>query len=73
MLSWSGLAGVIHGQYALYSGFVVLHGTDTMTFAAAALSFLFDNLTKPIVFTGSQVLALNWKLFMMHYGFVDGY
>ncbi|MEI3423391.1 MAG: asparaginase domain-containing protein [Butyricimonas faecihominis] len=36
-------------------GFVVLHGTDTMAYSAAALSFMLNNLTKPVIFTGSQL------------------
>ncbi len=52
---WKSLAGIIYENYDKYSGFVVLHGTDTMSYTASALSFMFDNLEKPIVFTGSQL------------------
>ena len=53
--AWGRVADLIERQYHAYDAFIVLHGTDTMTFAASALSFMFQNLTKPIIFTGSQV------------------
>ncbi len=53
--NWLALAGIIRDNYARYDGFVVLHGTDTMSYTASALSFLFENLAKPVVFTGSQI------------------
>ena len=52
---WIDLARLIKKEYANYDGFVVLHGTDTMSFTASALSFMLDNLEKPVVFTGSQL------------------
>lgn len=52
---WEELAGVIRDNYERYDGFVVLHGTDTMSYTASALSFLLENLAKPVVFTGSQI------------------
>ena len=52
---WSRLAGIIKEKYARYDGFVVLHGTDTMSFSASALSYALQNLDKPVVFTGSQI------------------
>ncbi|GAB3290819.1 asparaginase [Hymenobacter tenuis] len=52
---WLRLAALIQENYALYDGFVVLHGTDTMAYSAAALSFLLENLGKTVVFTGAQV------------------
>jgi L-asparaginase len=52
---WVTLAGVIETKYELYDGFVVLHGTDTMSFSASMLSFMLENLNKPVVFTGSQL------------------
>lgn len=52
---WYDLAGVIEKNYQKYDGFVVLHGTDTMAYSASALSFMFENLDKPVVFTGSQL------------------
>ena len=53
--NWVELAGIIRDNYARYDGFVVLHGTDTMSYTASALSFLLENLAKPVVFTGSQI------------------
>ena len=51
---WLKLAGLIEEQYARYDGFVICHGTDTMAFTAAALSYLIQNSRKPVVITGSQ-------------------
>lgn len=52
---WNDIARVIFRNYASYDGFVVLHGTDTMAYTAAALSFIFKGLDKPVVLTGSQI------------------
>ena len=52
---WRELAHIIADNYADYDGFVVLHGTDTMSYTASALSFMLDNLAKPVIFTGSQI------------------
>ena len=52
---WLHLARLIGQHYAAFSGFVILHGTDTMAYSAAALSFLLEFLGKPVVFTGAQV------------------
>lgn len=52
---WLRLAQLIGHHYPDFDGFVVLHGTDTMAYSAAALSFLLENLGKPVVFTGAQV------------------
>ena len=52
---WVELATVIEKNYSLYDGFVVLHGTDTMAYTASALSFMLENLSKPVIFTGSQL------------------
>ncbi len=52
---WQELAGLIGRRYDDYDGFVVLHGTDTMSFTASALSFMLDGLEKPVVLTGSQL------------------
>lgn len=52
---WRLLAELIRDHYARYDGFVVLHGTDTMSYTASALSFMLENLAKPVVFTGSQL------------------
>ena len=49
------IAGIIEEKYEQYDGFVVLHGSDTMSYSASALSFMFENLGKPIIFTGSQL------------------
>ncbi|MBR2352203.1 MAG: asparaginase [Alistipes sp.] len=52
---WIELAEIISHNYSHYDGFVVLHGTDTMSYTASALSFMLTNLAKPVVFTGSQI------------------
>ena len=52
---WQSLASLIKERYDEYDGFVVLHGTDTMAYSASALSFMLDNLAKPVIFTGSQL------------------
>lgn len=52
---WIKIADFIYENYDKYRGFVVLHGTDTMSYTASALSFMLKNLGKPVVFTGSQV------------------
>lgn len=53
--NWVTLVNIIEEHYDEYDGFVVLHGTDTMAYSASALSFLIEDLTKPIIFTGSQL------------------
>ncbi|MCD4734876.1 MAG: asparaginase [Bacteroidales bacterium] len=52
---WSKLARIIEENYENYDGFVVLHGSDTMAYTASALSFMLQNLNKPVIFTGSQL------------------
>ena len=52
---WRTLADLIAENYSKYDGFVVLHGTDTMSYSASALSFMLEDLEKPVVFTGSQL------------------
>ena len=52
---WIELAEIIRDNYARFDGFVVLHGTDTMSYTAAALSFMLENLSKPVILTGSQI------------------
>ncbi len=52
---WQIMAAGIEKVYNEYDGFVILHGTDTMAYTASALSFLFENLAKPVVITGSQL------------------
>jgi len=52
---WISLAKLIEKNYEDYEGFVILHGTDTMAYTASALSFMLENLNKPVIFTGSQL------------------
>jgi L-asparaginase len=52
---WVGLASIIEENYSKFDGFVVLHGSDTMSYSASALSFMLENLSKPVIFTGSQL------------------
>ena len=52
---WLELVGLIEERYDEYDGFVILHGTDTMAYSASALSFMIEGLTKPVIFTGSQL------------------
>lgn len=52
---WVSLACLIRDNYSGYDGFVVLHGTDTMAFTASMLSFMLENLGKPVILTGSQL------------------
>lgn len=52
---WQELAEIISRKYNDYDGFVILHGTDTMAYSASALSFMLEGLTKPVIFTGSQL------------------
>lgn len=53
--TWIRLAHTIADNYNRYDGFIILHGTDTMAYSASALSFMLENLGKPVVFTGSQL------------------
>ncbi|MEM7475956.1 MAG: asparaginase [Planctomycetota bacterium] len=52
---WIKMAEMIEAEYDQYDGFVILHGTDTMAYTSSALSFMFENLGKPVVVTGSQL------------------
>ncbi|WP_299996370.1 asparaginase [uncultured Cedecea sp.] len=52
---WQHIADDIAANYDAYDGFVILHGTDTMAFTASALSFMLENLGKPVIVTGSQI------------------
>lgn len=52
---WKRIVYTIEENYSKYDGFVILHGTDTMAYTASALSFMIENLTKPVVLTGSQL------------------
>ncbi len=53
--TWISIAKIIEKNYAKQDGFVVLHGSDTMSFTASALSFMLENLSKPVILTGSQL------------------
>ena len=53
--NWVVMARLIRDNYNRYDGFVILHGTDTMSYSASALSFMLENLAKPVIFTGSQI------------------
>ena len=52
---WNQIGSAIAERYDDYDGFVVLHGTDTMAYSASAISFMLENLSKPVIFTGSQI------------------
>ena len=52
---WNMMAETIESHYDDYDGFVILHGTDTMSYSASALSFMLKGLDKPVIFTGSQI------------------
>lgn len=52
---WVEIAEVIEKNYKQFDGFVILHGSDTMAYTASALSFMLENLSKPVIFTGSQL------------------
>ncbi len=53
--NWVQMAELIKRNYTQYDGFVILHGSDTMSYSASALSFMLENLSKPVIFTGSQL------------------
>lgn len=52
---WVEIANIIEEHYKSHDGFVVLHGSDTMSYSASALSYMLENLAKPVIFTGSQL------------------
>ncbi|MPL93189.1 L-asparaginase 1 [bioreactor metagenome] len=52
---WKGLVEMIESNYSKYDGFVILHGSDTMAYTASVLSFMLENLNKPVILTGSQL------------------
>ena len=54
-LHWVKIADIIEDNYDEFDGFVVLHGSDTMSYTASALSYMLENLSKPVIFTGSQL------------------
>lgn len=58
MEDWIRIAEDIERNYDFYDAFIVLHGTDTMAYTASALSFMLENLGKPVILTGSQVPIL---------------
>ncbi|UGS21304.1 asparaginase [Flavobacterium cyclinae] len=53
--NWQKMAKIIEANYVKFDGFVVLHGSDTMSYSASALSFMLEDLAKPVIFTGSQL------------------
>ena len=52
---WMKLVSILEDNYQSYDGFVILHGTDTMAYTASALSFMIENLSKPVILTGAQL------------------
>ncbi len=52
---WNSIAAEIKNQYDNYDGFIILHGTDTMAYTGAALSFMLEHLSKPVILTGAQI------------------
>jgi L-asparaginase len=57
-LEWNAMAKIIHKYQHDYEGFVIAHGTDTLVYTASALSFMLENLSKPVILTGSQLSAI---------------
>lgn len=55
MNSWIEMVNIIEDNYHQFDGFVILHGSDTMAYTASALSFMLENLSKPVILTGSQL------------------
>jgi L-asparaginase/Glu-tRNA(Gln) amidotransferase subunit D len=55
------IAQCIKDNYLLYDGFIVVHGTDTLAYTASTLSFVLENLNKPVIVTGSQIPILELK------------
>lgn len=53
--AWIKIAEAIEANYSAFDGFIILHGTDTMAYSASALSFMLENLNKPVILTGSQL------------------
>lgn len=52
---WARIATIVESNYLVFDGFVILHGSDTMSYSASALSFMLEDLAKPVIFTGSQL------------------
>ena len=61
MDDWIHIAKTIETYYQKYDGFVILHGTDTMAYTASALSFMLENIGKPVIVTGSQIPAFETR------------
>src|SRR5882724_8750339 len=74
---WIRMAEAIEAVYDQYDGFVILHGTDTLAYTASALPFLFENLAKPVVVTGSQLpisdVRTDAKMNLVNSIFIAGY
>lgn len=64
---WIRIACDIEKSYNAYDGFVILHGTDTLAYTACALSFMMENLGKPVVLTGAQVFILIFLFLYLNY------
>ena len=64
MEDWATIARYIDTYYHRFNGFVILHGTDTMSYTASALSFMFENLGKTVILTGSQVVKMQMCLML---------
>ena len=58
---WAEIAKTISRNYTLFDGFVVLHGTDSLAYTGSALSFMLQNLGKPVVLTGKDVSRTRWN------------
>ena len=60
---WQKIANDIQQNYLQYDAFIILHGTDTMAYTASALSFMLEDLGKPVIVTGSQIplAQLRWR------------
>ena len=58
---WNKIGSLIYEKYDEYDGFVILHGTDTMAYTASALSFMLENISKPVILTGSQIPLLELR------------
>ena len=55
IISWKKMATIVKDNYENYDGFVILHGSDTMSYTASALSFMLKGINKPVILTGSQL------------------
>ena len=65
---WTDISHCIADHYEQYDGFVVLHGTDTMAYTASALSYMLENLTKPVIFTETTtagLIELRWLFYLI--------